>query len=118
VRLALLVIALCTIGVLPAPAAEDCGPSAPYECAVEQVGKREFPAAIRTLEQLLATQPKDLKALNLLGSALPAAATRRTRVFARRSPSIRVSCPRARISRSTNTRPAGWTRRNVISKRW
>lgn len=72
VRLASLVIALCTIGIVPAdaaPRAADCGPT-PYECAVAQVGKREFPAAIRTLEQLLAQHPNDLKALNLLGIAL------------------------------------------------
>ncbi len=58
-----------------APRAADCG-TARTDCAVAQVGKREFPAAIRTLEQLLAQQPKDLKALNLLGIALIGAGRR------------------------------------------
>jgi tetratricopeptide (TPR) repeat protein len=72
VRLVLLVIALCTMNNVPTPAAPQtaaCGPTL-YDCAIAQVGTREFGAAIRTLEQLLAQAPKDLKALNLLGIAL------------------------------------------------
>ena len=52
-----------------APQTAACGPSL-YDCAVAQVGTRDFPAAIGTLERLLAQHPKDLKALNLLGIAL------------------------------------------------
>jgi tetratricopeptide (TPR) repeat protein len=50
----------------------DCGPT-PYDCAVAQVQRHEFQAAIATLEQLIAKAPKDLKALNLLGIALTGA---------------------------------------------
>jgi tetratricopeptide (TPR) repeat protein len=49
----------------------DCGPT--YDCAVAQVQRHEFPAAIATLERLVAQSPKDLKALNLLGIALSGA---------------------------------------------
>ena len=50
----------------------DCA-STPYDCAVAQVQRQEFAAAIRTLERLVARTPSDLKALNLLGIALTGA---------------------------------------------
>ena len=50
----------------------DCQASS-YECAVGQVQRHEFAAAVRTLERLVAHTPKDLKALNLLGIALTGA---------------------------------------------
>jgi tetratricopeptide (TPR) repeat protein len=75
-RLASLVFALWAVCILHAPAAArepaDCGPT-PYDCAVAQVSKRDFPAAIRTLEAVLAKEPKNLKAINLLGIALTGA---------------------------------------------
>jgi tetratricopeptide (TPR) repeat protein len=59
---------------LPLPAAAhaaDCG--TPYDCAVLQVGRHEFQAAIGALERLLAAEPRNLRALNLLGIALTGA---------------------------------------------
>ena len=50
----------------------DCQVSS-YECAVGQVQRHEFAAAVGTLERLLAQSPKDLKTLNLLGIALTGA---------------------------------------------
>jgi tetratricopeptide (TPR) repeat protein len=60
--------------LLRAPAAvpADCGPT-PYDCALFHVGRRDFAAAIRYLDQQLAAAPRDLKALNLLGIALTGA---------------------------------------------
>ena len=54
------------------PDVAECGP-APYDCAVAQVQRQEFAAAIATLERLVAQAPRDLKALNLLGIALTGA---------------------------------------------
>jgi tetratricopeptide (TPR) repeat protein len=51
---------------------DTCGPSA-YECALHHVGRQEFQDAIPYLERRLATSPRDLKALNLLGIALAGA---------------------------------------------
>ena len=45
----------------------------PYDCALAQVGRQEFGAAIASLQQALARTPRDLKALNLLGIALTGA---------------------------------------------
>lgn len=53
-------------------AGADCGPTA-YECAVAQVTRQDFAAAIRSLGEVLQTAPRDLKALNLLGIALTGA---------------------------------------------
>jgi tetratricopeptide (TPR) repeat protein len=47
--------------------------SKPYECAVQQVQRQQFDAAIRTLERLVAESPRNLRALNLLGIALTGA---------------------------------------------
>jgi tetratricopeptide (TPR) repeat protein len=52
--------------------AEACGPT-PSDCAVFHMGRGEFAAAIRELEQALARTPRDLKTLNLLGIALTGA---------------------------------------------
>ncbi len=65
----LLAVAIVT-GVAPAQA--DCGPT-PYDCAVAQVQRQEFPAAITTLTQILTQSPSNLKALNLMGIALTGA---------------------------------------------
>jgi predicted Zn-dependent protease len=48
----------------------DC--ATPYDCALAQVGRREFAEAIRSLERQLQSAPGDLKVLNLLGIALSA----------------------------------------------
>ena len=61
----------------------DCA-QAPYECALQHVSRREFPQAIRVLDELLRASPRDLRALNLIGIALtstgdPAAANARFR---------------------------------------
>jgi tetratricopeptide (TPR) repeat protein len=53
-------------------AAADCG-ATPYDCAVVQVQRQEFAAAIRTLERLVAESPRNLRVLNLLGIALTGA---------------------------------------------
>lgn len=58
----------------PAIAAE-CGATS-YDCALFYVGRHEFAAAIRYLDQQLAAAPRDLKALNLLGIALTGAGKR------------------------------------------
>jgi tetratricopeptide (TPR) repeat protein len=47
--------------------------STPYDCAVSSVERGDFAAAIRSLDQVLAASPADLKALNLLGIALTGA---------------------------------------------
>jgi Flp pilus assembly protein TadD len=47
----------------------DCA-QAPYECALQHVSRREFPQAIRVLDELLRASPRDLRALNLIGIAL------------------------------------------------
>lgn len=44
-----------------------------YDCAVAQVERQQFAEAIASLQQLLQAQPRDLKALNLLGIALTSA---------------------------------------------
>jgi Flp pilus assembly protein TadD len=54
------------------PQGAECG-SSPRECAALLVERGDFGAAIRTLEPLLARQPHDVRALNLLGIALTAA---------------------------------------------
>jgi predicted Zn-dependent protease len=63
--------------LLPLPAAPDtrCGPTA-YDCALLHVGQRDFLTAIHELEGQLASSPRDLKALNLLGIALTGAGKR------------------------------------------
>ena len=76
VRLVLLVIALCTIGVLPAPRGRGLRADRRTNARSSKSANASSPAAIRTLEQLLAKQPKDLKALNLLGIALIGAGRR------------------------------------------
>jgi tetratricopeptide (TPR) repeat protein len=45
----------------------------PYDCAMADVERQEFDAAIRTLDRLVTTSPAELKALNLLGIALTGA---------------------------------------------
>ncbi len=64
---------LVVFHALPALAGESstCGPT-PYGCAVTQVERREFAAAIRSLQQQLVASPRDTKVLNLLGIALTA----------------------------------------------
>src|SRR5438876_6344420 len=71
---AALAFATAFAAAVPALAAQDegCG-QAPYDCALSSVERGEFAAAIRTLDQILASTPRDLKALNLLGIALTGA---------------------------------------------
>jgi tetratricopeptide (TPR) repeat protein len=70
---ALLTLALAHVASAPAGAqASPCG-STPYECAVSDVQRGNFDAAVRTLTELVSRTPSDLKALNLLGIALSSA---------------------------------------------
>ncbi len=74
-RTALLAVLLWVSGVPLVAALQsppDCA-STPYDCAIAQVQRQEFAAAIPTLERLVARTPSDLKALNLLGIALTGA---------------------------------------------
>ena len=64
-------LAACVLAARAAVAA-DCGPT-PYDCAVAQVARQDFAAAIRSLDEVLQAAPRDLKALNLLGIALTGA---------------------------------------------
>jgi tetratricopeptide (TPR) repeat protein len=50
------------------PQTSGCG--TPYDCALAQVQRQEFAAAIPALQRLTTEDPKDLRALNLLGLAL------------------------------------------------
>jgi tetratricopeptide (TPR) repeat protein len=52
-----------------AHAGQECGPT-PYECAAFYVGRGDFPAALRIIDDLLAKSTADLKTLNLAGIAL------------------------------------------------
>ena len=66
-------LTLTVCGLWPAMAgAADCGPT-PYDCAVAQVSRQEFAAAIRSLDELLRQSPREPKVLNLLGIALTGA---------------------------------------------
>src|SRR6266550_4210143 len=55
-----------------ARAGQECR-STPYDCAMFDVGRGDFAAAIRLIEQVLVAAPTDLKALNLGGIALTGA---------------------------------------------
>jgi tetratricopeptide (TPR) repeat protein len=67
----LLAAALLIAGSLPIAAAECTAAS--YDCAIAHVERQEMAAAIRILEPLVLRDPRNLKALNLLGIALTAA---------------------------------------------
>jgi tetratricopeptide (TPR) repeat protein len=56
----------------PSAADGDCDLTA-YDCAVLSVERGDFGAAVAGLQQMLASAPRDLKALNLLGIALTGA---------------------------------------------
>ena len=74
-RTALLAVLLWVPGVplvATLQSSPDCA-STPYDCAMAQVQRQEFAAAIPTLERLVTRTPSDLKALNLLGIALTGA---------------------------------------------
>jgi len=58
-------------GTMPVAAAE-CK-EALYDCAIGHVERQEIAAAVRILEPLVQREPRNLKALNLLGIALTAA---------------------------------------------
>lgn len=47
--------------------------AAPYDCAIAHIERQEIAAAVRILEPLVRREPRNLKALNLLGIALTAA---------------------------------------------
>jgi tetratricopeptide (TPR) repeat protein len=71
-----LVASLVCVSVASTSAASQTGPACagtPYDCAVAQVQRSEFAAAIPVLEKLTAASPRDLRALNLLGIALTGA---------------------------------------------
>jgi tetratricopeptide (TPR) repeat protein len=64
--------ALLTLAIAQSAICHDAATA--YDCAVAQVERQEFAAAIDTLTtQVLATAPANLKALNLLGIALTSA---------------------------------------------
>ncbi len=67
-----LALAFGLSAAVAAPAAGDCA-AAPYECAVTHVERHEFAPAIALLEPLVQREPRNLKALNLLGIALTGA---------------------------------------------
>ena len=64
--------AACFIASAMPIAAAQCA-AAPYDCAIAHVERQEIAAAVRILEPLVKTEPRNLKALNLLGIALTAA---------------------------------------------
>src|SRR5215469_11200615 len=47
----------------------DCG-STPYDCSLQAIGRHDLFTAIQSLNEALRQDPKNLKALNLLGIAL------------------------------------------------
>lgn len=62
--------ALPSLALFAFPAGNlDCGRTA-YDCALYYVKREDFQSAIRSLQQLLNRQPRNLKALNLMGIAL------------------------------------------------
>jgi tetratricopeptide (TPR) repeat protein len=63
------------LAVLPVlgAAADDCNGAAPFDCATAMLQQGRFPAAIAVLEKLTSDDPRNIKALNLLGIALSAA---------------------------------------------
>jgi len=65
-------LATCILLIAGTAGGGDCGPT-PYDCAVAQVMRQDFPAAIRSLDEVLQSAPRDLKALNLLGIAFTGA---------------------------------------------
>jgi predicted Zn-dependent protease len=60
----------------PKPEAKASCEAPPYDCAIAHIEKREFTAAVRLLEPLVQSEPRNLKALNLLGIALTGAGKR------------------------------------------
>jgi tetratricopeptide (TPR) repeat protein len=75
-KLAAVLLALAAaIPPAAARAGQDCGPT-PYDCAAFHASRGEFPAALRIIDDLLATSPNDLKVLNLAGIALTGAGRR------------------------------------------
>jgi tetratricopeptide (TPR) repeat protein len=66
-----LTLGVCILAARTALSA-DCGPT-PYDCAVAQVTRQDFLAAIASLGEVLRASPRELKALNLLGIALTGA---------------------------------------------
>jgi tetratricopeptide (TPR) repeat protein len=70
------VVPLAAVVILVATAANGVGApceSVSYDCAVAHVERQEFSAAIGLLEQLIRSEPGNLKVLNLLGIALTGA---------------------------------------------
>jgi tetratricopeptide (TPR) repeat protein len=69
-RIALTYVAVfCWFAVFPARAQTECVADA-YECAVALVTRHDLPAAALELQKLLANEPRNLKAGNLLGIVL------------------------------------------------
>jgi Flp pilus assembly protein TadD len=66
-----IVAAALPVVVPPSARPEAC--RRPYDCALAQIERRDFAAAIRSLEDELAQSPGSLKALNLMGIALTGA---------------------------------------------
>ena len=75
-RLLVLTIALAAAplaATLTAQANGACGRSAPYDCAAAHLARQDITTATGVLEALVKAEPRNLKALNLLGIALTAA---------------------------------------------
>ena len=51
--------------------AAQCGET-DYQCALYYVGRQDFPNAVRYLQQVLRNEPRNVKALNLMGITLTA----------------------------------------------
>src|SRR5688572_22481639 len=71
VRAIVLAAAFGMAGAIPVAAAE-CT-ATPYDCAIAHVERQEIAEAVRILEPVVRREPRNLKALNLLGIALTAA---------------------------------------------
>ena len=72
IRIALRVALAAAIWPVSTPAAAADCQSAPYDCAAAHMQRQEIAAAIQLLEPLVKREPRNLKALNLLGIALTA----------------------------------------------
>ena len=72
-RIALWFACAAAVCTAPPPAAAAACQSAPYECAVAHMQRQEVKAAIGLLEPLVTREPRNLKAINMLGIALTAA---------------------------------------------
>ena len=74
-RLIPLAAVVAALAATPAASLAACE-APPYDCAIAHIEKQEFTAAVQLLEPLVRREPRNLKALNLLGIALTGAGKR------------------------------------------